>query len=344
MKDVKKTGIIFLFLALMVSCTPKTKINIWYGNHQTLGKNGNPQRQINILGNIQSEEDNNESYFTLNNEGIKHPLKLGSDLHRLAQTGDFNVEIERKDLVEGENFVEIFVTNDSEILASEKVVFNYSSENKWPLPYQIIWSEVENIQDVVEVVDGNWEISKEGVRTKFMYYDRVLAFGDASWENYEITTSVIFHDFVLPQEGPPTYNVSHAAIVSRWPGHDKDSLQPNRKWFPVGATSEFRLTSKYDSCRWRIFDGENFYIEQNDSLYRTIQPNTKYAIKHRVESISDSTTLYSVKLWGFELDEPETWDLRAIEKNDKKETGSALLIAHNTHVTFGDVYAVSIQE
>ncbi len=340
---IYKTFWIVLFLfELMISCTPKTEINVWYGNYQSFGKNGNPQRQINILGNIQSESDQIESYFILNGDSKKQALTLGSDLHRLAQKGDFNVEIERSLLNEGENFVEIFASKDSEILAKRKVVFDYSSENKWPLPYQIIWKKVENIQDVVEVVDGNWELTIDGIRTKFMYYDRVLAFGDSSWENYEITTSVIFHDFVNPQKGPPTYNVSHAAIASRWPGHDKDELQPNRKWFPVGATSEFRLTNEYDSCRWRIFDGENFYKEQKDFQYRTIQPNLKYKMKHRVETVSDSTTLYSVKLWKFETSEPKEWDLQAIEKNSNKETGSALLISHNTDVTFGDVYAEPI--
>jgi hypothetical protein len=319
-------------------------INVWYGNNQTFGKNGNPQRQINILGNIYAEIPNIEAYFVLNNETGKRPLTLGSDLHRLAQQGDFNVEIERTGLNEGFNHIEIFVTDSTRIIKKKKVNFSYTGKNKWPLPYNIEWSEVEKIQDVAEVVDGHWEITENGIRTKFKYYDRVLAFGDSDWENYEVQTSVIFHDFTIPEKGPPTYNVSHVAIASRWPGHDLDSLQPNRKWFPVGATSEFRLTSNYDSCRWRIFDGEHFYAEQDTSAYRTIKPETNYFLKHRVETISNNQSKYSVKIWLAAATEPENWDFQAIEKNASKETGSALLIAHNTDVTFGNISIVPLQQ
>ena len=205
------------------------------------------------------------------------------------------------------------------------------------MPYHVKWDKVNDIQDVVEVVDGEWELTKDGIRTKFRYYDRVLAFGDSSWRNYEVASSVIFHDYTSPGRGPPTYNVSHVAIASRWPGHDKDDLQPNRKWFPVGATSEFRITDHYDSCRWRIFDGENFYEEQMTEQYREILPEIKYSIKHRVEDQPNGSTLYSVKYWKSDEKEPEPWDFQATEPDGERESGSALLIAHNTDVTFGDI-------
>lgn len=339
----------FAILLILFSCVGQdrkmksgTGMDVWYGLEQKFGNIGNTQRQINILGNIQTDRARIVAYYTLNDEDRKHILTLGSDLHRLAKKGDFNIEIEREELNEGFNQVQLYVTRGNTLVAHQNISINYTSDRKWPLPYHVKWSEVKNIQDVVEVVDGEWELTEDGIRTKFRYYDRVLAFGDSSWENYEVESSVIFHGYTPPVKGPPTYHVSHVAIASRWPGHDKDDLQPNRKWFPLGATSEFRITDQYDSCRWRIFDGEHFYEEQAVDRYREILPETKYRIKHRVEDQPDHTTLYSVKYWKAVEEEPDEWDFQAIEPKGPAESGSTLLIAHNTDVTFGNISVIPI--
>ena len=316
------------------------KINPWYGGEQRFGHLGNPQRQINILGNLESDLLNVSLAYTLNGSG-PFPLTLGSDLHRLASTGDFNVEIETKDLREGHNQVVIIAKDTAGNEVTREVKVHFTGMKTWELPYAIDWSKVEAIQDVAQVVDGKWQLVPGGIRTMDPYYDRVLALGDSTWKNYEVTTSVVFHDFIPPDKGPPTYNVSHAAIASRWPGHDYDSLQPNRKWFPVGATSEFRLTVGLDSCRWRIFDGENIYRE-DQKLIRNIILGKKYNMKHRVQTSEDSSTLYQVKLWEHGESEPPSWDLEAKEKPGDITGGSALLIAHNTDVTFGNVEVIPI--
>jgi hypothetical protein len=317
-----------------------TGIELWYGRDQHFGQLGNPQRQINILGNIRLQDDSSHVYYRLNRSEIPVTLTLGSDLHRLAMPGDFNIDIERDLLSEGLNRVQLYVERGGETLASREILIRYDGKNRWPLPYIIQWCTTEKLQDAVEVVDGKWEITPSGVRTVEMYYDRVLAFGDASWTDYEVETSVIFHDYTPPVKGPPTYNVSHVAIASRWPGHDRDSLQPDRKWYPLGATSEFRITDHYDSCRWRIFDGEHFYTEQEPPEYRSILPGKRYMMKHRVENISDREARYSVKFWDADIPEPGSWDLQAVEELVSPESGSALLIAHNTDVTFGDVSVI----
>ena len=258
--------------------------------------------------------------------------------------GDFNIDIDRSELREGNNHVSLSIRRQGKELLSRTIRFTYTSANTWPLPYYVDWSEALQLQDVVEVVDGKWEITTAGAHIKEQYYDRVLAFGNNSWTNYEVETSVVFHDYVPPAEGPPTYNVSHVAIASRWPGHDRDSLQPDRKWFPLGATSEFRITDDYDSCRWRIFDGENFFVEQESPDFRSIQAGKTYRLKHRVENISDTLARYSVKFWPAVEEEPEQWDLQAMEVLIRRETGSALLLAHNTEVTFGNISVIPLGE
>ncbi len=274
-------------------------------------------------------------------------LTLGCDLHRLAALGDFNVDLDVQDCLEGTNQLVLEISDSAGNQLTQEMKFEYTNGKPWPMPYHIKWAEVEDIQSVVQVVDGEWEITEEGIHNLDTYYDRVIALGDSSWQNYEVSTTVIFHDFTPPTKGPPTYNVSHAAIASRWPGHDVDSLQPYRKWYPLGATSEFRLTKDLDSCRWRIFDGnkpgfDRFYVEQTSQDYRQIGLNKTYGMKHRVETIGPGRTQYSVKLWPYDRPEPEQWDFQGIESDENLPGGSALLIAHNTSVTFGDVLVIPI--
>ena len=341
----------FLIVALLLwGCAEKQTIviDVWYGDQQEFGNLGLPQKWINILGNVQSENGIKRFEYQLNNSDAK-ALTLGSDLHRLAAQGDFNVDLNKEDCKEGENLLELIAIDSVDQFLKKKITFSLQKYQPWPLPYSIKWSEVENIQDVVQVVDGQWEITKDGLHNLDTYYDRVVAFGDDSWENYEVTTTVTFHDFTPPQKGPPTYNVSHAAIASRWPGHSEDELQPHRQWYPLGATSEFRLSAGLDSCRWRIFDGPKpksirFYVEQEVSDYRNIELNMVYGMKHRVETVGIDSTKYSVKLWPMEQPESNEWDFSGIEHEENLASGSVLFLAHNTSVTFGNVQVVPIQQ
>ena len=324
---------------LSIECVPKKepiRINLWYGEEQNFGHLGTPQCWVNILGNI-SAPDSVVLACAVINQSDTMILSLGQDYHRLARPGDFNVDIDRHKLRVGENLIEIVARDSSGRRASKTVKVRLHAGNTWPLPYEIHWDEVNQITDVAEILDGKWELTADGVRTSELYYDRILTIGDSTWTDYELETMLIFHDFTPPTPGPPTYNVSHAAIASRFPGHDVDDFQPYRKWFPLGATSEFRLTAQLDSCRWRIFDGENLYVEQSPEQYRTIELGRVYGMKHRVETLPDGQTRYSVKLWPSDQAEPQAWDLIAIEPPGNLLNGAALLIAHNADVTFGDV-------
>ena len=351
---IRSTGLTTIILSsifLLLGCretnisSPEATISVWYGTEQYFGNVGHPQAQINILGNIQADSTGITAYYRLNDSQEKHVLTLGSDLHRLAAQGDFNIEIYRDVLKEGKNTVNLYVARDKEVLTSKEISIHYNPKTEWPLPYSINWEEVKDIQDVVQVVDGHWKITPQGIRTQDVYYDRVLAIGDTFWRSYEVTTTVTFHGYTPPEEGPPTYNVSHAALATLWPGHDRDSLQPNRKWHPLGATAEFRITDGYKNCRWRIFDGDNFYEEQKEDQYRTIRGGVVYGMKHRVQDLPDNSVQYSVKLWEANEEEPQEWDFRAVEASKTKHLGgSCLLIAHNTDVTFGNVDIIPLKE
>jgi hypothetical protein len=341
---MRRSVLLLAHLLVLIGCgsaeeiASEVSIDIWYGDLQSFGHLGNPQKYINILGNVSSSIEIAELQYSLNGDEAKG-LSMGPDLHRLASSGDFNIDLKVQSLKAGTNLVSITATDVEGNKKTHVVTVKYVPGQSWALPYSVDWRQVGHIQDVVQVVDGKWKLTEDGIRTVEPYYDRVIAFGDLRWKDYEVTTSVVFHDFTPPEEGPPTYNVSHAAIATRWPGHDEDEHQPCRKWFPLGATAEFRLTGGLDECRWRVFDGEELYVEDLDHP-RGIELDIKYLMKHRVQTLSDGRTRYQVKLWQASLSEPNTWDLEAIEPAGNLPSGSALLIAHHTDVTFGNIQVI----
>lgn len=318
-------------------------IDVWYGKEQSFEHlGGHPQRFVNVLGHVSPGGQISSLKYSLNNSALKE-LSFKEDSKRIARTGDFNVEILCSDLKPGKNRIRIVATHENqEEVSSEVTVVNYVEGVGWPLPYEIRWNEVDAIQDVAQIVDGKWILTGAGVRTADRYYDRVLAFGDEHWINYEVRTTVIVHAVTPPSSGPNRTNVSHAAIATRWPGHDPDGNQPTVKWHPLGATAEFRLGSDLTQCRWRIFDGQRALHVESDRR-REIHFEKPYHMVHRVETLSHGHSWFRVKLWPVDDEEPAEWDFQRLEEEDDVASGSALLLGHFADVTFGDVTVLPIE-
>ena len=321
----------------------KFAINVWYGSPQNFGHLGNPQRFINILGNISKPDDISikSTTYTVNGSEYKIPFSLGSDRHRLADAGDFNIEINLAELFPGVNNIVINATNTQGKSISQKVVVNYTTGLKWTLPYSVDFAEIKNIQDAAQIIDGHWTLENGGARIVFPYYDRLLAIGDMDWENYEVLAEVTINDFIPPFEGPPSYDVSHFGINVRWRGHHDDGNQPRRKWYPLGAAMELTLNSNLRNCRWRIFGsglGEGaLYREQKKG--RSIELGKRYYFKIAVKTYPDAFnafTLYQMKAWPIDSEEPLEWNLEGKLKRDYGQ-GSVLLSAHNTDITIWKV-------
>lgn len=339
-------GLIFVFSIvslLKTAWAERLHIDVWYGKEQSFGHlGGHPQRFVNILGHVSPAGEIKALEFTLNGDK-RLPLSFKEDSKRIARTGDFNVELLCADLKPGKNYLKILAIHENgETVTSDVTVVNYVAGPGWPLPYEIRWSEVQSIQDVVQVVDGKWILTGHGIRTADHYYDRVLAFGDENWTNYEVRTTVIVHAVIPPKSGPNKTNVSHAAIATRWPGHDPDGNQPTVKWHPLGATAEFRLGSDLTQCRWRIFDGQRDLHVESDRR-RKIEFEQPYHMVHRVETLPNGHSWFRVKLWPKGEPEPSEWDFRRQEEKDDVPSGSALLLGHFADVTFGDVRVVPIE-
>ncbi len=86
-------------------------IALWYGDEQSFGQLGVPQRWVNILGNVSDTDGVDSLYYTLNG-GSKVMLSIGPDSRRLQSTGDFNIDLATDDLTDGVNTVIITATDN----------------------------------------------------------------------------------------------------------------------------------------------------------------------------------------------------------------------------------------
>ena len=184
---------VLVTLAMIASTTGQTSelavaekptlpmIDLWYGDHQSFGPAGNPQPLINVLGSVDPVEQVADATFRVN-KGRSRPVVFGPDLHRLARRGDFNLEIDRSTLKDGENAVEIRLRTPKGRDVFKELVIDFQENAELALPLEIDFSKVDRLQDVVEATDGKWNLTGEGVRTAEPYYDRQLTFGAPTLE------------------------------------------------------------------------------------------------------------------------------------------------------------------
>ncbi len=313
------------------------RIDVWHGKRQRFGHLGLPQRWINVLGAVSPAEHIAQLDYSLNG-GDFAPLSKGPDLYRLASAGDFNIEIDHADLREGENQVVIRAKDRDGVTSEETVALEYASGAAWRLPYEVDFAKATDLQDVCQVVDGRWRLEADGVRTADPYYDRVLAFGDMGWTDYALTAEVTFHDFPGPREGGgPGFGVNHAGIGLRWRGHDDDGRQPHVAWYPLGAATEFTLQKDLSQCRWRIIPDRVQKVVYAEQPY-PIELGKKYWIKGEVKTMPDGRHRYRNKIWSPDRNELDFWAVERFEEKTRDfASGSALLVAHRSDVTFGRV-------
>lgn len=318
-------------------------IDIWYGDEQHFGRLGVPQKWVNILGRVSPGDGLAALTYSLNG-GAPVKLSVGADGKRLARDGDFNVDLEYDALRTGANSLAISATDATGRRVERTVTVFCHRGNVWPLPYTVDFTKVKAITDAVQIVDGRWQLEADGVRTVEPYYDRILAFGDRTWTDYTVTAEVTFHGYTPPFGGQPTYGVSHAAIAARFPGHFADDRQPHVQWFPLGAVAEFRLGENLEQSSWRIFrDGgpapRAFPTTLVEPKMRQVELGVRYVLKLRIDSLPGPASRIRVKSWKAGEPEPAAWDMDTSEGGRDIPAGGALVVSHNTDVTFGKISA-----
>lgn len=318
----------------------KPKIDIWYGERQLCCANGQPQRFFNLVGNIDQPKEI-VTFGCSVNGGTLHDLCIGPDQRRLVQAGDFNVEIDVKDFKPGMNEVKLLAeTIQREIVTSHCQVF-FSGITACHMPVNIDWGALSHIQQQAQIVDGRWAIEGGWLRTQEPGYDRLVAIGDMEWRDYEVTTSLILHHFVPTGLRYPSVG-GWAGLVLRWQGHqDWSSDQPRRGWYPLGCIVHYGVRKDIRQEVFRLWGNNCFAIADDESASKLL-PGRQYIFKARAETLADTNSRYSLKVWETGQVEPDDWLLQGFGPHDALKSGSLLLAAHQTDVSFGPVTVTSL--
>jgi hypothetical protein len=315
-------------------------INIWYGHHQVFGRPGIPQTWVNILGNVSQPEKIASLTYSLNGKP-ERPLSIGPDIRRLASPGDFNIDIFYTELVSGLNKVVIVATDKKGQRTAETVTIEYTADQRWPQPYSIDWQAVDNIQDVAQVVDGLWTVGADGLRPVSSGYDRLVAIGDMSWSDYEVTVPVTIHT-ATPLFEPPS-NGANIFVVMRWQGHRVwDNAQPAYGWWPLGAAGTVSWLS--DSETGLQLSGNKILPLDVDATGRQLELGMPYYFKMRAETIPGYTSLYSFKVWPADEPEPAEWAFKGQQRLWDPMYGSVLLVAHHVDASFGNITVTALNK
>jgi regulation of enolase protein 1 (concanavalin A-like superfamily) len=298
-------------------------IELFYGDGQAFGSIGQTQPWVNILGSTSDPSGVATLVYSLN-AGPELPLMIGPDERRLAWAGDFNVDLDVTNLLAGPNALEIAATDAIGNETRESFTFDYTPATRWPLPFSIDWSTLlsdDEIQDVAQVVDGHWFLDAGTVRTAERGYDRLIAFGDRTWTDYE---------FVVPITRFNTPGSSGVGVLLRWDGHTDAPVvcsQPKCGWLPLGAILWARPN------RLEIYGNDGIIYA---STPRILTDGVTYWYKGRVETKPEGS-LYSFKVWEDGQPEPVDWDIVGQAGPSDPQQGSLMLITHWSDASFGNV-------
>lgn len=321
--------------------TPQTDapvVNVWYGQRQQIDLAANVQRWVNVLGRVSDPDGVRSLTYSLNG-AMEVALTIGPDLRRLEQPGDFNIEMDRTLLHTGINTVVIRAQDAKGNVTVSTVTLECVRTMPPTLPYSVNWGTVTDLSRAATVIDGLWTLEGNSVRTVEVGYDRILGIGDVGWQNYELTAPVTVHRFDPAgfrwPSGSPGFG-----IVTRWQGHYTwENLKPSYGWWPAGATA----WAEYDTnglCEVSIDDSSP---ERPAIRWWEFKLETTYIWKVRVQTLGDGRTLYSLKVFEQGTSEPAAWDSSTYGHTGYElSSGSILLVAHHTDVSFGQVTIVPV--
>jgi len=310
-------------------------ITVWHENSLRFGHIGNPQSQINILGNVQDPDGQVRSLTYRLNGGTSTALSIGPDGLRLANQGDFNVaiNINSPQLQSGSNTLVLTARDNSNDVQTKTVTFTYTRNRVWPARYSTNWAGASSIFDQAQVVDGFWQLANGGVRPSQIGYDRVIAIGDMSWTNYEVLVPITTHGFYPNPDNPS--DSGGVGIIARWTGHT-GSASPPSNWWEMGTYAYY--SNRLDALAVRL-DEVSSNIRTQDFNF---QLNRTYMFKLRAQNISGQG-VYSFKIWERGQAEP-SWNsssfsniVNVVDETDTRLNGSILLVAHRADATVGNV-------
>ncbi len=319
-----------------VSVNDTSIINVWYGAYQKFGNVGEAQKFVNILGNVDLSIVASLSYSI--NGGASRELSLGPDTRRLEENGDFNVDIDFAEL-DGSATDDVVTITAVLVDGSEysyDVVIDYEHGNDWDPNYSIDWSIVSNLQDVVQIIDGDWTIDNGQLRTALPGYDRIVAIGDENWDNFEATFTITINEM---HEGTSRDGAGFG-LGMLWNGHTDDPIpgrQPLEGWNPI--VSPFFNTKDGEFI---LHDHPDWNSPHLDNEPFSFTEGATYNIKVRVEQVGVMDRKYSFKIWEVGQPEPEEWTVEGIDQMNEPLNGSLAIIAHHWDISVGNIDVTEI--
>ncbi len=319
------------------STNAQTTLTFYYGKRQTFRSLGIPQRWANVLGNAHNPSGLSSLTYSLNG-GPSNALSIGPDTRRLFNAGDFNIDLTWTQLLPlpDSNFVIVTATDTHASTKKDTVVVRYNANTQWPIPTTVVWGASPDITSAAQVVDGQWVRAGSGVRNVDAGYDRLLAIGDTTWTDYEVTVPITIHS-INPDGYNPTSGQPVVGVFTRWIGHTDDPVsgwQPKSGWNPSGALGMYAFNAPADG-------GERLEIWQRavDASGKTIPFEQTTLFKMRVETQTQGD-FYALRVWPQGESEPLVWDLTYLDQTRHAHRGSMLLLSHYVDATFGDVQIV----
>lgn len=305
-------------------------ITVWYQQSLKFGQIGNPQSQVNILGNVSDSDGSITSLTYILNKGAKTALSIGPNSTRLINKGDFNVAINTTSL-NLTNTLEFTATDNAGGETTKTITFPYSHTRTWPLPYVTSWGTAASIHDQAQVVDGLWQLSASGVRPQLIGYDRLIAIGETTWSDYEVTVPITIRGFVPDPNNPS--DSGGVGVIVRWQGHI-GTAQPPTGWTRLGAYGYY--SNRLGNLALRLND-----TDVREQKFSFVSGKT-YIFKLRAETVAQGGR-YSLKVWEQGQPEP-AWNssqfgniYNVVDSAGDLMQGSILLVAHRADATFGNV-------
>ena len=302
-------------------------IDVWNGTSQRVGHLGQGQRWFNVMGNV--ADPNGVLYLDQSLNGSpRRQVQITTSNLRIAQPGDFNLEIDVNDLHPGANQLDLIAQDGQGNQSTVTVTIERTTGVTTPMPHDVNWASATKVTDVAQVVDGRWEIDGGAARTAALGYDRILNIGDASWQDYEVLAPITIHSL------SSTTLHSGAGMGINWNGHDGTD-RPRIDW-PIGAVC-FYYRDQYDDpfvqwmLRWQIP-----HFVANDGRDNTLELGRTYNWRFRSQRLASDPTKarYSCKRWPADKPEPSDWD---VSVQLPSERGSLILIADHADVSFGNL-------
>ncbi len=335
---IKHFSVIITLTCLLEVMIAAPTITVWYGNNQSFGQRGNPQTAVNILGNVSDPSGIQSLSYALNG-GSSINLSRGPDTRRLLRSGDFNIDIFTSNLNNGSNTIVITAINSSNETSTANVVVQYTPGNTWALPYSVDWSSAGSIQSVAQVVDGDWTLNNGKVRPRYLGYDRLVAIGDKTWTDYEVTVPITLYS--LDTSGfNGVSQTPGVGLLFRWTGHTDDPVsgqQPKTGFLPLGAIGWYSWDyGNTGGVRLKLV-GNNLNTMQEDNSGFRLMWGVTYIFKMRVETIPGLGAAYKFKVWQAGQSEPSAWTLQGQQSLSDPQNGCVCLLSHHVDAEFGNV-------